>query len=447
MPPATQHHRGIDPNDASCHQLIEALADGNPIPDTSTICPERYRLIALLAEISKGERSVLSINIEQVARRRGLSICEIAARATFLLACLDTPGADDPYTILGVNPTATSDEIKAAWLSLVSLYHPDRHQDNSDWFTRHSARLNEAYQTLKDPARRHTYDERRRRERLAMQDTGPLPIHHTSALTPFTPPSPSQLRQYRAPAIAAAIVITAAGFITMAMTNRHETEPKLYLDTTQTIVKDGLMPAASTSAPRYRNPSEVMTPSLEAAVIPPADQPSKSARMITRALHTSTPVDPSGTQRNAPNRPVASARSSANPMLLAQALPPIVAEPKGLDRPEIDQLLDEYIDAYEKADVERLMATLSTRVREKGTMDYQAIRNAYVKGFTGRDQFIYRLKNVQVDIKGEQATVIAQYLISARVVAQNAKPTTVSGRIEWKLHREGDKLKIVAINY
>jgi ketosteroid isomerase-like protein len=233
----------------------------------------------------------------------------------------------------------------------------------------------------------------------------------------------------------------------MAMTKRLETEPKLYLDTAQPIVKDALTPTASTRNPRYQNPAETMTPLLKAAVIPPADQPSKSARMITRALHTSTPVDPSGTQRNAPNIPVASARSSADPMLLAQALPPIVTEPKGLDRPEIDQLLDEYVDAYEKADVERLMATLSTRVREKGTMDYQAIRNAYIKGFTGRDQFIYRLKNVQIDIKGEQATVIAQYLISARVVAQNAKLTTVSGRIEWKLHREGDKLKIVAINY
>lgn len=93
------------------------------------------------------------------------------------------------------------------------------------------------------------------------------------------------------------------------------------------------------------------------------------------------------------------------------------------------------------------MATLSSRVREKGTMDYQAIRNAYIKGFTGRDQIIYRLKNVQVEIKAEQATVTAQYLISARHAAQPSKGITVSGRIEWKIQREGDKLKIVAINY
>jgi ketosteroid isomerase-like protein len=134
-------------------------------------------------------------------------------------------------------------------------------------------------------------------------------------------------------------------------------------------------------------------------------------------------------------------------LLLAQALPPIVPEPKGLDRQEIDVLLDEYVDAYEKGDVDRLMATLSQKVREKGALDYQAIRNAFVKGFTGRDQIIYRLKNLQVDIKGEQATVTAQYLILARNTVQSSKGTTVSGRIEWKIQREGDKLKIVAINY
>lgn len=139
--------------------------------------------------------------------------------------------------------------------------------------------------------------------------------------------------------------------------------------------------------------------------------------------------------------------SAPDPILVAQALPPVVPEPKGLDRQEIDALLDEYVDAYEKGEVDRLMATLSQQVREKGILDYQAIRNAFVKGFTGRDQIIYRLKNLQIEIKGEHATATAQYLILARNVAQSQKGTTVSGRIEWKIQREGDKLKIVTINY
>ncbi len=136
-----------------------------------------------------------------------------------------------------------------------------------------------------------------------------------------------------------------------------------------------------------------------------------------------------------------------NQTTLAQALPPLLPEPKGLDRQEIDALLDEYVDAYEKGDVERLMATFSPKVREKGTLDSQAIRGLYAKGFTGREQIIYRLKNVDVQIKGDLGTVTAQYLISARNASQSQRGVTVTGRIEWKIQREGEKAKIIAIDY
>jgi len=93
------------------------------------------------------------------------------------------------------------------------------------------------------------------------------------------------------------------------------------------------------------------------------------------------------------------------------------------------------------------MATFSPKVREKGTLDYQAIRSLYAKGFAGREQIIYRIKNVQVEIRGDDANVVAQYLISARNTNQSPRGVTVSGRIEWKIQREGDRPKIVAVNY
>jgi ketosteroid isomerase-like protein len=134
-------------------------------------------------------------------------------------------------------------------------------------------------------------------------------------------------------------------------------------------------------------------------------------------------------------------------LTIAQALPPLTVEPGSLDRKEIDALLDEYVDAYEKGDVDRLMATFSPKVREKGTLDYQAIRSLYAKGFAGREQIIYRIKNVQVEIRGDDAIVVAQYLISARNTNQSPRGVTLSGRIEWKIQREGDRPKIVAVNY
>lgn len=36
----------------------------------------------------------------------------------------------DPYKVLGVSPSATQEEIRAAYMALVKKYHPDRYQDS-----------------------------------------------------------------------------------------------------------------------------------------------------------------------------------------------------------------------------------------------------------------------------------------------------------------------------
>ncbi|MDE2485546.1 MAG: nuclear transport factor 2 family protein, partial [candidate division NC10 bacterium] len=315
-----------------------------------------------------------------------------------------------------------------------------------DWFTRQAARLNEAYHTLKDPARRHAYDEQRRRELLARQRSGLVEIPPVSSVPfPMSPQSP-RLTRHRAPALITVASVAAAGLILVALSSRPPEGPQLYLKTVQPMA--AVTPPSPTpiNDPPPTRLTRERPPSRDASVTPHVDHQPKRRR-VKHLPQVSPPSGLPASQSDSSGDQTVSERSAAGPMLLAQALPPIVLEPKALDRHEIDALLDEYVDAYEKADVERVMATLSTRVREKGTLDYQAIRNAYVKGFTGRDQIIYRLKNLQVEIKGEQATVTAQYLIVARNVAQSSKGTSVSGRIEWKIQREGDKAKIVAINY
>jgi len=62
----------------------------------------------------------------------------------------------DPYTVLGVNRTATSNEIKSAYRRLARKYHPDVNSDPAAQSK--FAQINEAYHTLIDPERRKTYD-------------------------------------------------------------------------------------------------------------------------------------------------------------------------------------------------------------------------------------------------------------------------------------------------
>jgi hypothetical protein len=60
------------------------------------------------------------------------------------------------YAILGVNRTATSNEVKSAYRRLARKYHPDVNSDPSA--ATKFAQINEAYQTLIDPERRKMYD-------------------------------------------------------------------------------------------------------------------------------------------------------------------------------------------------------------------------------------------------------------------------------------------------
>ena len=60
------------------------------------------------------------------------------------------------YAVLGVNRTATSNEIKSAYRRLARKYHPDVNSDPAAQSK--FAQINEAYHTLIDPERRRTYD-------------------------------------------------------------------------------------------------------------------------------------------------------------------------------------------------------------------------------------------------------------------------------------------------
>jgi DnaJ-domain-containing protein 1 len=60
----------------------------------------------------------------------------------------------NPYAVLGVEKTATPEEIRAAFVTLVKIYHPDRFagldlpQEMRDYAAAMQARINMAYQQL-----------------------------------------------------------------------------------------------------------------------------------------------------------------------------------------------------------------------------------------------------------------------------------------------------------
>lgn len=60
----------------------------------------------------------------------------------------------DPYTILGVQRTASAEDIKKAYRKLAHQHHPDKKGGNEARFKE----INEAYQILSDPDKKARYD-------------------------------------------------------------------------------------------------------------------------------------------------------------------------------------------------------------------------------------------------------------------------------------------------
>lgn len=98
----------------------------------------------------------------------------------------------DPYSLLGVEPTASSDEVRQAFLRMTRLVHPDRFDSDKqpqEWRDANDLlkAINEAYSILRDPARRSEFDHQRRSGTARPED--PNRPEPTPPQKPKSPPT------------------------------------------------------------------------------------------------------------------------------------------------------------------------------------------------------------------------------------------------------------------
>jgi len=92
----------------------------------------------------------------------------------------DRSSQQDLYAILGVSPSATTEQLREARSRLLKRFHPDKgvlgdtDRDTAFWTAR-TAEVNAAWDVLKDPATRADYDSARRVEPQSAAPSSPPP--------------------------------------------------------------------------------------------------------------------------------------------------------------------------------------------------------------------------------------------------------------------------------
>src|SRR5213594_4276810 len=124
---------------------------------------EAHFLYGLLVDTARARASAHYWEICRTARRRSVTPDYVVDRAAVLLATIEERRRTDLYRILGVPPLSSGETIREHWLELAKRHHPDVGGDGGRF-----RQAQQAYEILRDPARRAEY------ERFWLRALGPF---------------------------------------------------------------------------------------------------------------------------------------------------------------------------------------------------------------------------------------------------------------------------------
>lgn len=187
--------------------IIARLAQPEPLPDLSLLCPDRRELISILLNIRKGVKSPYSVVMREAAELRHIDVRHLVRKAETLLASFHLTSKTDYYAILELHQHASAEEIHERWIEKMRVFHPDNFEDPTGWIAEQSWSLNEAYAVLKDPEKRRAYNAGRNAQmRSGLRTAGATDVPAPARATRSALPSGTQWRWTRATAVIAIVI-------------------------------------------------------------------------------------------------------------------------------------------------------------------------------------------------------------------------------------------------
>ena len=426
----------------ACHRApaLLAAARSRPLPDS----------MLTLLRLAAGDHVMAA----HCALASGESETEVVeAAAFFIQQVLFAPGTDS-YRVLGVNPHAPDAQLKEHYRWLVRWLHPDRNTD--DWDSVYADRVNVAWQTLRLPERRRSYDEARPSGTMlhapAVVPQRERSLHSLPGL--HDAPEPARMSPDTVAKLPL-IVLGGLGGVGLSLLFL------MWLGAERPARREGTAPVVVVEPPAallpmgptvIEDPAPVAAAALPtAAALVPAD-PVLAMKEAPAAMALVTEESPADVAAEMPapafaaSRAVVATRSPAPPQVESAPAPAaLVSDSPTLQEAQAIAVLGRFSEAYQAGDIRTLMQMFTQDARNNRG-GREAIAYDYQSLFSATDTRELRLSPAGWMSRDDGGTVLARYEAVVRVEGRRRADVT-RGEIRFDLRLENGIARISVVKH
>jgi len=386
------------------------------------------------------------------------------------------------YRVLGLNPDASDAEIKHHHRLLMRLFHPDRRLINEVWADSYAQRINEAYTVLRRTSQRHRYDLSLQLAQVQRQE---LAIREVASSTVLPPDGGQRIvgipipRSVRLPGwvlrrLPETVLGTVALIALLSVVGVYLSQQQPPVLTGSPMVEaEAIQPRTSTMPlvhpPRLAHSgaslSAVLAPRLAGLLEVPATPTTPAtpavpetavARLdpdrLTRVpVPTPRPGNMPAAQSNADAGSPAPSESRRPPAPAPQSLAdaaqvalahPVPVEPTGspVSKLDLEVLISLFIGAYERGDLEALMALFAEQVETNNQAGKRGIQQDYRTLFAATRRRQMSLTDMQWQRRGDNAR--GHGLFEVRLEGGEGQARSYAGTLRFEVQKRESRLLI-----